>query len=476
MIAKEFRALLPLWGSAAVTMVIAPLLGRDFAPLAAPVFFLGIAAIGAWPIGHEYSLRTLPSLLALPIPRWRIWMTKLAAAVTLLLALSAIAAYTLPFRGLPFGRATYFVPAIAALFVAPWLTMVTRSAVAGIVFSNSIAATLFLAGAWIGVKRYGYTAEVDAFQFAFLLWTMGALTAIAAVHGMWMFLRLQAVDGRGAHIELARTRRSDVTHATAVRRHPVWLLIKKELRLQQLAWIVALIFVAGYVTAFVTRGRTVVFENIVMLTGTIHLLVQSMLTGSLAAAEERAFGTLDGHLLLPMSSARQWGLKSAAAIGHALLLSLALPALLIMLMPPPVQPRQLADGAEFVATMAVLSVVLTSIALYVSSLSSSGVRALMIAIPVVLGLASFMQRGMRGLTWALYSTVFGSDYPSWAVSRFAGRTVFLLIACLLAWLVLWRALPHYRWGGHAKSRITADTAWFVLAVLGLFTLGRVLGV
>src|SRR5439155_12714055 len=64
-----------------------------------------------------------------------------------------------------------------------------------------------------------------------------------------MFRRLEAIDGRGPDVRLPqwlRWRTTTRTETTAFRnRHPLWLLATKELRLQQLAFVVAGLYVLG---------------------------------------------------------------------------------------------------------------------------------------------------------------------------------------------------------------------------------------
>jgi hypothetical protein len=183
MIAKELRALLPLFAASVATMVLASRLGREFVPMAVPAFLLGSAALGAWSIGHEYSHRTLGALLTLPVPRARIWTTKLAVTAPMLVALALVALWVFSGAsqqsGVAVGMATYFLPTIAALCITPWLTMASRSAVGGALFTTSIAAIFVIAGDWIGIRKYGYTRDVDAFRMQFLWWTMAHVLATA---------------------------------------------------------------------------------------------------------------------------------------------------------------------------------------------------------------------------------------------------------------------------------------------------------
>jgi ABC-type Na+ efflux pump permease subunit len=58
-------------------------------------FILGAAALGVFSIGHEYGNRTLASLLAQPLPRTRLLLSKVVVLAPLLVLLSLVAAFVL---------------------------------------------------------------------------------------------------------------------------------------------------------------------------------------------------------------------------------------------------------------------------------------------------------------------------------------------------------------------------------------------
>src|SRR5204862_8354980 len=93
-------------------------------------YFIGAAAFGALSIGHEYGCRTLPLLLSQPVSRERVWLAKLGVLAVLLVVLSQIAGavvfhsvHATESERLAFG----ILPVLGGLFVAPWLTMASRS-------------------------------------------------------------------------------------------------------------------------------------------------------------------------------------------------------------------------------------------------------------------------------------------------------------------------------------------------------------
>src|SRR5437773_2309005 len=120
--------------------------------------------------------------------------------------------------------------------------MIGRSAIAGIAFSFGLPGVLWIATMLLYVRIYGYPASTE---FALTLWWRGAvaLCAFGAVMTWRTFLRLEAVDGRGAEIQLPRF--GAVTTA-ARRRHPIWLLAAKDVRLQQMTIAITALYGAAW--------------------------------------------------------------------------------------------------------------------------------------------------------------------------------------------------------------------------------------
>ena len=144
---KEARALMVPWFACVLCMVVPRVLDdpRMLGSLSVAAYFIGAAALGALSVGHEYTGRTLGLLLSLPARRQRLLGIKLGVLATVLLTLWAVA-YTVVFGDtlLPqeSKQAASVLPMICGLFLAPWLTMVCRSAVGGAVFTLALPGTL----------------------------------------------------------------------------------------------------------------------------------------------------------------------------------------------------------------------------------------------------------------------------------------------------------------------------------------------
>ena len=466
MIAKELRALLPAWAACAGALLACaavPLLR----PFGAPAFFIGASAVGAFSVGHEYAYGTLDVLLSQPVSRRRIVLTKLGVLAVLLAALLALARATVgtTLGGAVFGPAFLSLPVLAGLFVSPWLTLSARSAVGGTVFTVAVVGVLLVIGDWMGVARYGYTREVDAFRVRLLWQSMTVLCAVGSVLTLVMFGRLEAIDGRGADVDLVpRTR--GISHGLT-RRRAGWLLLRKELRIQQLAFAIAAVYVAWFVI-LAWSGRRTWKDDVVFTLTMFYAGLTAMVVGALASAEERQMRTLDAQLLLPVSVARQWLIKAGTALGLTLLLALAVPVATIALLPPEPLPWRMLDPLFAISTILMLLSV-TALSLYVSSVSSSGLWALVLSIPSAFATALFLMLLGAGLETFLYSL---EDRPNWRAMEPAGG---ILVLAVMA-VVLRLASANHGSADHGRWRIATQVAIVAAAMTAAVALVGIAGV
>ena len=398
-VTKEVRALLPIWaGSTGIVAVSGAIGGTRGHMVGLFAYALGALVLGAQSIGHEYAHRTLGVLLAQPWNRRRLYTIKLAVLAAMLLTLGAVAWVAL--RASPdavrhlagdgvagYGSSVLWLTALCGLCLAPVLTMASRGALAGVVFTIVVPGSLLVLGDFIGVAVF---------------WPlMIAILPVAALSGWRMFVRLEAIDGRGAELHLPRWG-PDREHAISVERDAAvapaafWLLVKKEIRLQHMSFVVAGLGILAWVTISLggqaTQARTIPLEALVVL----YIGLLSVLIGSLASAEERQLGTAEWGLLLPMAAWQQWAVKAGVALGLACLLSLAVQA----------AAWSLGSGSESIPDVARLwlrttAVVLlvTSWSLYVSSLNASGVKAMIASVATLFGVVLLIQAG----AWAWWS-------------------------------------------------------------------------
>jgi hypothetical protein len=366
-VVKEIHALLPVWlGCVGLVGVGAALSDTPLRYLVILIYCAGCVGLGALAIGHEYTHHTLPLLLAQPSSRTRMLLVKLLVLAVMLLTLTGVAGGTVfPASSAP--GVIVVVSVACGVFLAPLLTMLCRNPFAGAVFTIPTVGWI-----WFLVERFAAEPlKLVVFQRSVL-----GLCAVAAVLGWRTFMRLETIEGRGAHV---RWPAAAWRVAPAGTRHPIWLLVKKEFALQQLTLAAAAIYVlfwwvlllAGRLAASSRpHGHT---EDVLAVLSVMYSALLALVIGSLASAEERQFGTLEWQLLLPVASWKQWLVKVGVVLGLALLLLVALPALVLA------GARGRNDGFLWYVCAILL---LTCSSLYVSSLNTTGLKAFLLSVPV----------------------------------------------------------------------------------------------
>lgn len=487
---KEIRALLPTWVACTVAIAASAVVG-DPIVIGAGVFAYGLGsiALGAQSIGHEYSHRTLALLLSQPSDRRRLLLLKFGVLISMLVTLTLVAWSVLVNDNGEFTRgwtghepALLVVAALCSLFVAPWLTMLCRSTLAGMVLSVAVPGTLLFMGDVIGVAKYGFGggALIDRFKVAFLWSGMFVVCAVAAVSSWRMFMRLEVIDGRGPEVQMPRWLRGRIetrseSSGLVRMRHPVCLLAKKELRLQQMTFVVVGLYSLGWATVSLLEHFIPEFRAVPLgpLTGLYGGLL-SILIGSLASAEERQLGTLEWQVLLPMATWKQWIVKVGMALGLAVLLGIGLPALLGYITPSGDDLRDLA-GRWWENT--VLVVFLTMCSLYLSSLCTSGVRAMVLSLAVTLSALVVFQT-VTSLAWRVVrqlSETAGRLPRGLGVGQFNSfrSVMFWLTLVLLAGFVA--LLLRFAFLNHRSAERSARRVWWqAIWIAGFIVLGAAL--
>ena len=160
-LAKEIRALFPTYAAALGSIAIG-CVSSSYLLIALGLlgFAFGSVALGAQSFGLEYSHRTLGLLLSQPIDRRRVFFYKLAVLsvmlVTLTVAILVLYDDLLRRAASPHTEPSMLMLAAACgLFVAPTLTMICRSTLAGIVFTVAIPGLLSVGADVVGALRYG---------------------------------------------------------------------------------------------------------------------------------------------------------------------------------------------------------------------------------------------------------------------------------------------------------------------------------
>jgi hypothetical protein len=417
---KELRALAPAWLITLAVFAVSPFVASEVAGgVMIGIYFLGAVSLGALSMGHEYSGGTLSLLLSQPRSRPAVLLLKLSVLIPLLLTLGA-AFFVLGDR---FWNDTLLVvvPLLCGLFIAPWLTMLCRSSLAGIVFTSAMPGLLLIAGQMIVAAVIGVNPEAtvpNELRMAVVLWGIVVVSVLAAVSGWRLFMRLEALDGRGEAIHLTwhRQRTSEAAGPSFARRSPRWLLFKKELRLQQLSFVVGGIYLVGWLGIWLGKSAMPnVYASLVFVLTGVNAFAVPVLAGSLASAEERQLGTLEWHALLPAPASMQWAMKAGIAVAVAFVLGVAVPMALAWLS----GSHLIQDGMRpFLSVGTVFAVILLAVvSVYVSSLSANAMQALLWSIAAG-----------GGAVFVLSETI-------------SGFNPFAVVAVPWWWLQAWRFWP-----------------------------------
>jgi hypothetical protein len=467
-LAKEFRALGPAWALCAVAVLGAASSDGRLRGLAIAALFFGAPTLGALSIGQEFNYGTMPMLLTLPVRRRQLLLAKQLVLAILLILLAAVVRW-FDIRSIldELGREALWMPVMLGFLVAPWLTTVTRRPVAGAVFAVAIPGTLLVLGQLVGNSWFGDARHVDADRFrTWVVWT-GTLTAClaGAIYGVRAFTRLELAGDVSAESRTTAPRSIPRAARTAPRRgHPMWVLVRKELRLQQLPLAIALFWPTAYVIAYVTSRSLDRFPDVAGLLTVVYGGILSVLAGAVASAEERQLGTLDSQLLLPIGIARQWLVKVAVTLAIALLLGYVMPRLVMAILPSAHGPRHV---EALQPLFGVVIVLLASGGLYLSSVCTSSLWAVILTYPVFVVIGSvfkILERTLNGMQWGLISF---ATAGSWRYSFRFDEMAAMLFAAALAALVLRLARTNHRFVDRSATRIALHAG----ALLAAMTLG-----
>ncbi|MEO7273062.1 MAG: hypothetical protein ABIX28_21825 [Vicinamibacterales bacterium] len=407
--------------------------------------------------------------LSHPVDRWRLLAIKLATLTMAVATLCVVGWHTVPVdsvrtRGLMLGLGM-----LSAVTIAPALTMLCRTPLAGAVFTLAIPALSWVAADIAGA--IGGTARDSGSRMQLQIdWLTYATVAAAAASsvGLWILNRtLEAADHRGAP-DTRDAAPSEVGSAPAPvrrRRHPAWLLLKKELHLQQLPLFVAALFLVIWTVVTLserfTHGAAVSAMPVMTV---IYLVITPLLIGALASAEERQLGTLEWQRLLPMPAWQQWSIKVATVLALSTALAIGLPVLLATIHPS-------ADDVMFRLGPVSTVIALAITALYVSSLAPRGLWALLVSVPAIFCVVAVMAGILSLPVWAqvsragwltLWQPLLRGGYGN--LAAFAARSILAVASASVVLVVLRFAAANHHSEARSRARLVRQAGWIGVAL------------
>jgi hypothetical protein len=346
LVKKEVRLLLPSFaiaGSLTAANLFLPSktdeLGFSALQLLLPFFFCPVMAVmlALASFGSEISAGTFSLLLAQPVPRQKIWETKvslLAVAMFLLgLLWCGFAVLRLKMIHHPLGSlemiSAVAVFGLAAFSGGLWAVLLLRQVAAAFWFTILVPGALLVllaALAGDGPDEYGQLAAVIV---------LGLYSLAGFFFARRLFLRAQDVQWSGGTVampELRGRERGKTEVATRRGWRPWAALLLKELQFHQAQFLIAGALLVLHLGTIATRklGQfrrnsdiEFVLESVWML-----WLVLPLLVGCAAVAEERRLGTHEGQLCLPAGRRVQFTVKLLVVLGLSLCFGAILPVLL----------------------------------------------------------------------------------------------------------------------------------------------------
>lgn len=472
-IIKESRDLLPFAAATVLLIVMPCVVWRNHAEAVGAfgtfTFGLGCAIMGGVSFGNEFQRRTFSMLLSQPIPRQVIWREKmLVLGASLLLTLAAAWACLWYFgpRGWADRDAALLPPLVAlcAFCGAPYWTLQSGNSTIGAVMAAGAPCTIGAIGALLGLlfrfSKLGIGEEELSLPLVLIY-----LPLVCRL-GYSKFKSMEALDAPAKELKLPARLEAMLERPLAALSArltgPVGSLIKKELRLQQVSFIMA-----GAFCLFALAGVLLDFSYPEIAAGvcaadySVLIMVLPLVAGAVAVSEERLWGISDWHLTLPPSALKQWTVKSFTALATSLLLGLALPVALMVLWRAKDLFNAYASGEALPPLSIILVCVLgqlalTSAAVYAGSICNSTMWAILSGLGIFVGLpawSSWMIARSFQTQVSLASNSLQFFYWLFAVVGFLG------LICLLQWF----AYCNFRRRGSSRLRLVLQ-----LLALGFF--------
>jgi ABC-type transport system involved in multi-copper enzyme maturation permease subunit len=396
-LAKETRDLLPVFVGTLLFISLPFVIWRPETDAFGIVAFgCGCAIMAGSCFGNEFQRRTLPLLLAQPIPRRRLWLEKmLVLASGMIISLGVLWFFLHSYRrqslsDAGFLAASALIP-LCAFCGAPCLTLQVRSGIAGVVFSLAIPAMLMIITALVN-SRLGSS---ETTEFVSNIAVLSVYCAVAYWRGYAEFKKLQVLDGLSstdlrlpARVEDLIVRSTQSIFGRFTGQFPT--LLKKELRLQQISFLMAGFFcIAAVGGALLYKLRPDWGGPVLAAAYPIYLIVLPFIIGALSVAEERAWGVAEWHLTLPPSARKQWFAKVLAAVWTTLLLGWLLPILVFISTEGLFGGPGFDNGRQLAALVPVCllsQLLFTIVAVYAGSYSNTTLRAVLMAVGIVLAM------------------------------------------------------------------------------------------
>jgi ABC-type transport system involved in multi-copper enzyme maturation permease subunit len=343
LVKKEIRLLLPSWVVAILlALVQVQVVTRPYDFYVACLLFFGLTIMALTTIGRESSLNTFSLLLAQPAERLRIWQTKLSVlAVAFLIVFGVwLAAFGIALKNSNVDASnredSYNLFITICLIVTAtftgglWTTLLIRQLAGAFWLTLLVPATLSgFSGAFLAPNQSN-NLLIAVLCVVFAIYSVGGF-----LFARWLFFRAQDVGWSGGVISLPEWKFFKARSENAVssrNRKPIFALVKKEFQLHQASLMGAAGLLALHIGVIVLRKYHHFAKDSAgeLLTAIFWMLwlVMAPVIGSMAVAEERRLGVMEGQLCLPVSRRVQFAIKGFLTLFLGILLGGVMPMLL----------------------------------------------------------------------------------------------------------------------------------------------------
>jgi hypothetical protein len=322
LVKKEIRLLLPSW-IVAMLLAMIQAITRPYDFYVATLLFFGLTIMALTTIGRETSLNTFSLLLSQPAERMRIWQTKLSVlAIAFLIVFGVwLAAFGIALKNPSVdasdrgGSYNLFITicliATATFTGGLWTTLLLRQIAGAFWLTLLVPAVLSGFFAVSLSQSESNSAVIAVLCVVFAIYSVGGF-----LFARWLFFRAQDVGWSGGVIALPEWKFFAARSENAVstrNRKPIFALIKKEFQLQQASLMGAVGLLALHLGIIVLRkyhhfAKDSAGEVLTSIFWMLWLVIPPVI-GSVAVAEERRLGVMEGQLCLPVSRRAQFAIK-----------------------------------------------------------------------------------------------------------------------------------------------------------------------
>lgn len=403
---KEYRILRPFW-AIALLLPLVPLMVFQDPGYCAMGYVVGCLLLGAASFGAEWNHQTMDLLLSQPLSRKRIWRDKIRmlalalGTLGLIYSMSCVALFDTIVADEGFGVLYVLIwlalPMVWALGVGPFFALRTGNSIAAFAFS---VVTPFVWVVIMALLLPSGSLTGQPFAQACCVFAVPLILFAGAGYGLarFRFHHLETAGIAGGAIRpiewLSALVKTPAVVAPADTGGALGKLIRKELRLHEVSFLITGCFVllCALIMAYrpfygafaIEPFDHALLSELIMFVAFVPAVIIPMLVGAVSVAEERQIGLLEWHLTLPPSRLRQWLVKIFTAYGCSIALGILIPTALVLvsdwLCPASFEKTGVSMGELHYPGLCGISLLLTTVCLFASSLSHTGLRAILLSL------------------------------------------------------------------------------------------------